>query len=293
LEVAAEYARRAIEADPSSAESMNWLGYAQLKLGRLEAADDAWKRARELDPSFFFPYYFGAGLALSKGKADEALGLMQRAVELGPRLSYPIWALACLHMQMGHYDEALWTFERTATVDHAAGEAAHWPGYDGFHGECLRRVGRLDEARARCLLALEDVEKSDHMYRDTNRVVCLVALGRTALQQGDTAAARAAYGQAIAHVHGRHRTLGGGWLVVQALAGLASAGDGQSSYTDALRLYRQRDQFDFSWFPLCTDDITLLDLSRAAGVLGRVADSRILRERAAEKGSIEAQGGMP
>jgi tetratricopeptide (TPR) repeat protein len=218
---------------------------------------------------------------------------MQRAVELEPRLSFPLNGLGCLHLQMGNYDASLWSFERMAVVERAAGEGPQWPGSGGFQGECLRRVGRLDDARARCLIALEEVEKSDHMYRDTNRVVCLVVLGRIALQQGDTAAARAAYGQAVAHVQGRQRTLGGGALVVQALAGLARAGDGQPAYDEALHLYRNRDRFDFSWLFLCTDDVMLLDLSRAAAALGLADESRRLREVAAEKGSVEAQRGMP
>jgi hypothetical protein len=137
------------------------------------------------------------------------------------------------------------------------------------------------------------VEKSDHMYRDTIRVFCLVALGRTALQQGDTAAARAAYGQAIAHVQGRQRTLAGGWLYVQALAGLARADEDRSAYANALHLYQRRDKFDFSWFWFCADDTTLLDLSRAAGALGMADESCRLRETAAQKGSIEAQRGLP
>ncbi|MEO7132659.1 MAG: hypothetical protein ABI024_00415, partial [Vicinamibacterales bacterium] len=102
-----------------------------------------------------------------------------------------------------------------------------------------------------------------------------------------------AYGQAVAHIRGRERTLGGGWLLVQALAGLGRLGDGRSSYTEALRLYRQRDRFDFGWFPVCTEDVTLLDLSRAADALGMVEESRVLRQNAEGKGSIEAQRGMP
>jgi len=293
LEAAAEHARRASASDPSSAEALNWLGYAYSKLGRLEEANTALARARALDPAFFFPFYFGSGLAILRGQNGEALRLAQRAVELEPRLSYPIWNLGCLHMQLGNHAEALWSFERMTVLNQASGDGAQWSGGGGCHGECLRRVGRLDDARAHCLAALEEVEKSDHMYRDSNRVMCLVALGRIALQQGDTAAAQAAYRQAVAHVHGRPRTLGGGWLLVQALAGLARAGDGEPSYTEAQRLHRDRNRFDFSWFPMCTDEVTLMDLSRAASAIGRVDESNVLRQRAAEIGSIEAQRGLP
>ncbi len=234
LNAAAEYAHRAIKADPSLAEARNWLAYALMRLGRLKEASEEWQRARTLDPSFFLPFFFGGGIGFLIGKADEGLRLMQRAVELEPRLSYPVWALACLHMQMGNYKEALWSFEHAAVVDRARGRrAAVARGRWTFTGNVCAASGGLDDARARCLIALEEVEKSDHMYRDTNRVFCLVSLGRIALQQGDEAAARAAYGQAIAHIQGRRRTLAGGWLVVQALAGLARTSEGGATYKEA------------------------------------------------------------
>ena len=151
LHAAADYAQKAIDADPTLADAWNWLGYASQRLGRVEQAYEQFRHAIRLDPNLFFPYYFAASIVACLGRPTEGLGLMQRAVELEPTLSYPIWALACLHTQLGNYNEALWAFQRTAAVDLAAGEIAQWPGYGGFHGECLRRVGRLDEARAHCL----------------------------------------------------------------------------------------------------------------------------------------------
>jgi tetratricopeptide (TPR) repeat protein len=293
LNDAADYAQRSIEADPMLADAWNWLAYAHQRLGRIEEAYTELLWTIKLEPANFLPHYFAGGVGHFLRKEEEALGHLQRAVELEPTLSFPIWALACMHTAMGSYDEALWTFERTAIVDRAAGEAAHWPGHEGFHGECLRRVGRLDEARARCLAAVEDVEKSDHMFRDTNRMASLVALGRTALQQSDPAAARAAFGQAIAHVHGRHRTLAGGTLLVQALAGLARANGDREAYAEAARLDQRRDQFDFSGYWLCEHYMSLLDLSRAADALGLADESRALRQEAAEQGSVEAQRGLP
>ncbi len=159
LNAAAEYAHRAIQADPSLADARNWLAYAHFRRGRYEEAEGEWHRAMKLDPTLFFPYYFGGALGYLLGKSDEGLRLAQRAVELEPRLTYPLWALGCLHMQLGNDKEALWSFERAAIVDRAAGEAPQWPGAGGYHGECLRRVGRLEEARAQCLIALEEVEK--------------------------------------------------------------------------------------------------------------------------------------
>ena len=293
LEAAACYAQRAIETDATSADAWNWVGYAHLRLGRLDDAYAERCRATQLDPLFFFPWYHLGNTCAGLGKLEEGPRYAQRAVELEPDLSYPIWALACWLMQLGQYDEALWAFQRTAVVDRAAGAAAQWPGHGGVHGECLRRMGRLSEARDKCMAGLQDVEASDHMFRDTNRVVCLNALGRTALQQGDTEAARAAYGQAIEHVQGRQNTLAGGCLVVQALAGLSRAAGDRRSYAEAVDLYVHRRTFDFSQYWLCFDDMTLLDLSRAALTLGIHDDAATWQQQAAEHGSFEAQHGAP
>ncbi|HEY7513313.1 MAG TPA: hypothetical protein VIC87_02495, partial [Vicinamibacteria bacterium] len=91
----------------------------------------------------------------------------------------------------------------------------------------------------------------------------LCALGRTALEQGDTAAAHAAFSQAASHLRGRPRGLGGGFLLVQALAGLARSGGGAPSYEEALRLFEDRQGYDFSFMWGCTEDVTRQELSRA------------------------------
>ena len=139
----------------------------------------AFTRARSSIPRCSSPSILGEGPGLAG--SEGSVGFSQRAVELEPTLSYPIWALGCLHMHLGTTAKPFGRLNAWPLLI-APPVRPHWPGYDGFHGECLRRVGRLDEARVRCLAALEDVEKSDHMYRDSNRVVCLVSLGRTALR---------------------------------------------------------------------------------------------------------------
>jgi hypothetical protein len=80
---------------------------------------------------------------------------------------------------------------------------------------------------------------------------------------------------------------------VQALAGLARVGEDRASYAEALVLYQRRHRLDFSPYWLCYDDAMLLDLARAATALGLTEEARVLRQSAAEKGSIEAQRGFP
>ncbi len=169
------------------------------------------------------------------GWAEEtkALRLFQRAVELDPRHAFGWLALGWTHLDLGHAPEARWCLEKAVAVE---GETTSGPtsGVAGYLGECLRRSGELDAARAACLRGLEAVERSDNMYRDTFRGVCLCALGRTALEQGDTEAAHAAFTQAVAHLRGRPRALGGGHLLVQALAGLARL-DGERPLAEGAR----------------------------------------------------------
>jgi tetratricopeptide (TPR) repeat protein len=267
LDLAERYSRRAIASDPSLPDGYTWLAYALWRQGSSREAYNEWMRSMALDPSGYFPYYFGGSIGHLIGTPDNGLAHLQHAVALEPQLASSWLALGCLHTQLGHHPEALSCFDRATRVDRA-GDTPRWPGLGGFHAECLRRDGQLTHARRVCLEALEDVEKSDHMYRDSNRVVCLVTLGRIALQQQDVAAARAAYGQAIAHVNGRPRTLAGGWLVTQALAGLAASGEGRPSYDEAARLYERRDRFDFSWLWFCTAETTSRDLAGAAMALG-------------------------
>jgi hypothetical protein len=161
-------------------------------------------------------------------------------------------------------------------------------GVAGYLGEGLRRDGDLEGARAACLRGLEAVERSDNMYRDTFRGVTLCALGRTALEQRDTEAAHAAFTQAVAHLRGRPRALGGGHLLVQALAGLSRCGDGSPTLAEALALFESRHGYSFDLMWSCDDGVTLLELSRASAAAGRSAEAAALRDRAIAAGSHEA-----
>lgn len=124
------------------------------------------------------------------------------------------------------------------------------------------------------------------MYRDTFRAISLCSLARTALDQGDEDAAHAALTQVLAHIRGRERTLGGGFLVVQALAGLSRCGSGEASLDQAMRLLQDRDRFNFSLLWTCNEETTLVELARAAAAVGRPADAMLARAR--DAGSYEA-----
>ena len=292
LERSESYARRAIAADPELAEPRIWLGYSLSRLGRDEEAFAQESRAMELEPTSVYAFYFGGFCATRLGRFEDGLRLFQRAVELEPSHAFGWLALGWTHLDLGHRPEARWCLEKAVAVE---GQTASGPtsGVAGYLGECLRRSGELDAARAACLRGLDAVERSDNMYRDTFRGVCLCALGRTALEQGDIEAAHAAFTQAVAHLRGRPRALGGGHLLVQALAGLARL-DGAKAFHEGLDLFTRREGHDFSFMWACSDDVTLLELSRAAAAVGRSSEAATLFEDAVAAGSPEARAsGFP
>ena len=291
LEIAETYARRAIAADQNLAEPRIWLGYALARLGRTDEAVEQERRAMELEPASVYAPYFGGIWMAQASRAADSLSLLQRAVQLDPHHGFAWLALGWTHLELEHGPEARWCLEKAVALE---GEAGTGPtaGVACYLGECLRRLGELDEARTRCLEGLASVEKSDNMYRDTFRGVGLCALGRTAVEQKDALAAQAAFSQAVLHLRGRPRTLGGGYLLVQALAGLSRAGAGSGPLEEGLALWRARTGHDFSFMWVCTDDVTLFELSRAAAAIGRASDATGLFEKARAAGSREASAAV-
>jgi TolB-like protein/Tfp pilus assembly protein PilF/predicted Ser/Thr protein kinase len=287
LERAAGYASRAAAADPGLGEAHVWLGYALWRQGRHQEALAALRRARETDPRGVYAPYFTACVELRLGHRAQALQSYQTSVEMDEEFGFAWIGLGWTHMDLGRLDEARYCFARAEeleqrTTPHPTAGAA------GYAGEVLRRMNRLEEARAAALRGIEAAEKSDHMYRDTLRGIGLLSLGRTALRQGDRSGARAAFDQAVDHLRGRDRTLGGGQLLVQALAGLAQATADAGSYDKARALFERRAGHDFSWLWGATDDVSLLELARAAKALAKPREAIDLLRLADAAGATQA-----
>ena len=266
LEQALIHARRAVELEPRHAAAHVWLAYAHFRRGENAQALEMATRAGELDPLDHYAPYFQAVLHLSMGERAEALALYQLTVELGGAFGFGWIGLGYTHMLLGHFDEAAWSLGRGIELERSGFHAT--AGAAGYLGECLRRQGRLDEARQQCMSGVEAAEKSDNMYRDTFRAIGLNVLGRTALDQGDREAARAAFLMSELHLDGRRRTLGGGPLYSQALAGRGAADGDRDAVRRARELFERRTEFDWSWFWQCEDDVTRTDLTRAEAAAG-------------------------
>jgi hypothetical protein len=150
--------------------------------------------------------------------------------------------------------------------------------------ECQRRDRNLEAARESAFRGLEEVERTDHVYRDTGRAAGLCMLGRVALDQSDLEAARAAFDQAEAQMRGRPAGIATGHVMVQTLAGQTRAGGGAGPFEEAIELFERREGFNFSWALIASDEVSLNELARAATVLGRDGLARELLERARKAG---------
>ena len=108
LDIAEEYARRAIDADSQLSEPHVWLGYVHCQRGDLESAYEEQQRAIRLDPNNVYAHYFAACFVYGNIEAarkkkvrgetiatdahpyrrEKGLELFQRALELDQRLSW-------------------------------------------------------------------------------------------------------------------------------------------------------------------------------------------------------------
>jgi serine/threonine protein kinase/tetratricopeptide (TPR) repeat protein len=304
------YAKAAVKADPNHSDARVWLAYGLFRQGDGLGALPHIEQAMELDRQNALPPYF-AGTILTAFTADQALTLraqerpgpdddpdvltwcrkralwcFRRAIDLNPALVWAWVGLGWIHLELASYKEA--SVALTHAIELEPRAVPPLAGVALYLGECLRRMGKLDDARQRFMSGLAAIEKSDHMYRDTFRGVALTGLGRTALQQGDKSGAQAAFKQATLHIQGRSRALGGGHILCQAMAGLCRAGEGAQHLAEALELYEKRSSYDFSWFWGAWDEITLLELARGAYVAGDLNLSKALLERARSAGASEA-----
>jgi tetratricopeptide (TPR) repeat protein len=180
-----------------------------------------------------------------------------------PQHGFSWLALGALLTERAMLDEAAWALERAIALEGRPGPGPT-VGAKTLLGEVLRRQGRLAEARQACMEGIEAIERSDHMYRDSSRAIGLLALGRAALDQRDVEAAVAACRQAATQLRGRPRTLGGRYLLVQALAGLARAGD-RAALAEARALLEGGEAYDGSWLWFSTRREAVAALAGAEG----------------------------
>lgn len=284
VDKALEYADRALLVDPLNAEAHTWRGYALLRASEYDEAARACLRASELAPADAAAPYFAGSALLFGERAAEALPWLQRSLDLERKVGMGWLALGAAHLSLQQLLEARYSFTRAQDMEHST---VRFPtaGAAAYTAEVLRLEGQLDDARRCALEGVESAERSDHAYRDFFRAHALVVLGRTAIDQNDFPAARAAFHQVLAQARGRPRTRSCGHLVVQALTGMARADHCVNFITEAQRVFDARETYNFEPFFGALTEQTLFELAAASFALGNIEEARGFGARARAAGS--------
>jgi DNA-binding winged helix-turn-helix (wHTH) protein/TolB-like protein/cytochrome c-type biogenesis protein CcmH/NrfG len=186
---AAEVAfRRAIELDPSEAESTRSLGHALSQAGRRSEADIAMRRVRALEPLNAMSYALSSQVAFQAGEYSDAIGFARDAIRLGPDFWIGYMQIGQAYQQMGESLVALEALTDAARLSHGNSKAISLRGY------ILANTGRRDEARE----VLRTLEHPVDSHYVPPYAMALVDLG---LDDRDATFAALEHAYAIRDVH--------------------------------------------------------------------------------------------
>ena len=135
-----EFARKALDLMPSSAEACNALGYSLQQLGDPDGACGYYRRAVRLCPSFAEPLnHLGAALT-EKENYEEAIDAFERALRLEPEYSEVYNNLAIAFRNIGDFSKAAANLRHVLEIEPDSAEAYY------NLGNTLCEMGRCREA---------------------------------------------------------------------------------------------------------------------------------------------------
>ena len=203
--------QRAANLAPGDAEAQFNLGNAHKDAGDFSAATACYRRALALRPGFALAHN-NLGLAfLGQGIHDQALASFEAALTHGGGMTGAHINIGNTLMQMGEYEAAAHHYrqalDKSVQANVQANVQADAQAADAGCGlaAALRKLGKTDAAIASCQATLQAAAQHSGAW---------ALLGALRADQGDFAAARSAYEEALAHdARNAH-----------ALAGLAQTG---------------------------------------------------------------------
>ncbi len=146
--------KRALELNPSSADTYDYYGRMLYALERHDEAIAMVKRAQELDP-VAHPMDFATAL-LRAGRYDEALRAASLGIELNPQYSRARATLGWAYLKKGMCDEGVAELEKAVTLS---------PGNSNWLaqlGQAYALVGKVEEARG-VLRQLEELSRQGYV----------------------------------------------------------------------------------------------------------------------------------
>ncbi len=139
-------------------------GEMLMKQGKFDESIEVYKKALSLDPNFFSAYV-GIGMNLVfKGKSDEGRAQFQKFHDIastdGLRRQALFWMVVS-YIHDGKFDKALEEQQKRYAIAEKNNDVSSMSADLNTMGDILLETGKLDEAMAKYLKAVEVIEKSD------------------------------------------------------------------------------------------------------------------------------------
>jgi protein O-GlcNAc transferase len=140
--------RQILQADPSQAVALHFLGVIAHQVGRNDVAVDLIRQSLAIDP-FNEGFHCNLGMAYqAQGKVNEATASYREALRLKPDYFDAHNNLANVLAEQGKMDEATAGYQRALAINPNCAEA------HSNLGVALQRLGKLDEAETHCRKAV-------------------------------------------------------------------------------------------------------------------------------------------
>jgi eukaryotic-like serine/threonine-protein kinase len=293
---ASAHLERAIELDPELGEPYPWLANIRVRKNDPAGAVAAGAKAVELQPDLPEAHYFGRGLVyfLSECRLvdmrDGIAGLAE-TIRLEPKF-HPAWIVfGAVAMFMGKHEDAAKLLSEAIRLEGEPDLVYRFVGARTMLAIALTRACDWDGARQQHLAALDALKSTDHIYRDTFRVLSTCGLGEIELRRGNERAALAHSRHAWQILKETPRIAGSARLLIRTSAGLSAA------YTASGEPERARELMSNAIARLntvigntatvtfeCTLSHLYLALAVAAQRLGRIDEAAGFVQRARETG---------
>ncbi len=299
LERGIEHLQRALALDASLGEAFVWLTYAYVRQDRYEEAVAAGQRATALEPDYAMSHYMLAVAELVAGFAVRdwqglvrAVQSLQRSVRVDADVQPAQMFLAWAYMLNGEYDRAALHVDRGVDIEERNAASEHkFVGARTVKALLDFRTNRLEAARSHFERSLDDLQVSQHMYRDVFVVLNRFGLGECAHREGRFDLAIQQFQLAIETAGASPNHLGMGYCLVRARLGLARAfhrlhmrREGADQFGQAATLFDERQGFDFHWIWEGCDAQVLSDMARYHALVGRWSDAATALAEAASAG---------
>jgi serine/threonine protein kinase/tetratricopeptide (TPR) repeat protein len=219
---------RATSLDPTLGEPYPWLVNLRFRQNQPAGALEAAAKGVALQPDLPEAHYFCGGIHYMMAEYPHcdvrtAPRRLAECIRLEP-LFHPAWiVLGATATFLGQHATAVAILSEAMALEAEPDLAYRFVGAHTLRGIALARFG--DEAGARRTLqeALGVLERREHLYRETFRVLSYCALGDIALRAGDPEEALAHFRHARRITTDTPRVVGSSRLTIRADAGLAAA----------------------------------------------------------------------